>query len=575
MRGFFKCFIGGSMDKKRVRGNTSRRNRASFGATDIISGGGFPVAAIVNFLAVILLAIHRIFLAGKIYDDANGYVGMAVFVILCVGAVSIIPFKNAQKRLIRSRIQKEQIKNIGQVLKVGMILSGVVNLVLSALVFFLSSKLSMVFFGNIYGSLSFRYLALFLLVSSVAGSLMGFYDGNFKKDRVVVTRILYVLFLFVFVMIFLEKMSDYGIKASNFLKNAVFRDSYGAAGISFGVVLAAFLDVIALFGGFLLIRNTLRANIRNDKTKTEESVAGASGLLFTSALPDFLKNILFVLPLFLSVLFFCMVSKESGNVSLVSDLGIFFGKFASIFMVPFILSILASLKISECIWDAYQEKNMSKVRSICSGEMKLQAGFMGFFAGTFITLAGPICNLFFHFGDSEKTSLLLFISGFLLIVYTLGLTAFRLLVGLRRDTQAYISLGVAAIVHLIVALICEFGLKLGLSGILYSAIAFALVLLFLSLYFLKRFVRYQQEWMRSLVIPNAFALVLGLLARGLYMILDNPLGSDFSAILVLVLMLLAYVILFFKLFRMKKRELQFLPGSRLISMIMDSSRMHN
>ncbi len=562
------------MERKR-RENTKKRNSRSVTGTSYSLGSmSFPAVAVVNFLAVILLAIHRIVLAGRVYDDANGYANLAIFVVLCIGAISIVPFKNAEKRLIRSRIQKEQIKNIGQVLKVSMILSGLINLILSAFVFFFSSNLSMLFFGNIYGSLSFQYLALFLFVSSVASSLMGFYDGNFQKEKVIITRIVYVLFLFIFVMIFSEKMLAYGIKARNFLKSADFQDSNAAAGICFGILLAAFIDVIALFGGFLVTRNTLRMNIRNDKTKTGESVIGAAGLLLTSALPDFLRALLFVLPLFLSVLFYCLVTKETaGSTHINLELGIFFGKFATVFMVPMMLSILSSAKISECIWEAYQEKDMVKVRAMCSGEMKLQAGFMAFFTAVFLTLSGPVCKLFFHYGDSELAASFLFKSSFVLFFYTLAMTAFRLLIGIRRNTQAYLSLGIAATIQVILAVIFEFAFGLGLSGILYSAIAFAVVLLTMSLRFMTRFVKYHQEWIRSILIPNAFAIVLGLLIRCLYMILDNPLGSDFSAILALVILFLVYSVLFFKVFRIKKKELQYLPGNKLISVIMEFLRV--
>lgn len=548
--------------KKRQKGSRLREHPFSF-----------PFGAIINFVAVVLLVMQRIMLANRIYDDANGYVNLALFVLLVIAMVTIMPIKKAEVRLIRSRIQKEQIKNIGKVLHVSVLLCGLINALISVVIYFSANRISNVFFGSDYCSMCIQYLSFFMLISGVASALMGYFEGNGKKNQILFTRVIYVLALILFSVLFSDGMMKYGANVAMFLHSNIFKNSYAASGAAFGILLAAFIDLVCLFVCFLFMKNSLRYEMKNDRKKYRETTNDIMKLLISSALTDILKYVLFVLPIFLSVLFLALVKKDSDNTALAELFGIFFGKYASLLFVPIAFSLLASERIQEVLWEAYHEKDIVKVRAICAGEMKLQAGFMALFISIFLCMAQPVCKLIFHYGDTDMTAGLLMKSTVLIFLYPLAITSFRLLLGIRRNSQAYISLTVAFFAQVVSAVICEFALHLELTGILISAIIFAACLLAMTLMFLSKYIRYHQEWIRSLLIPTVVSIVIGLLGRLIYIILDSPLGVNFSIVLSIILIVLVYGYFFFKVFRVKKKELQYLPGGNMLLALIEFLRL--
>ena len=80
-------------------------------------------------------------IANKIYDEANGFVNLSLLILLSIAMITILPLKHAEVNLIKTRIQKEQIKNIGKVLHVSIVTSGLVSGIISVLLFFFSTKL--------------------------------------------------------------------------------------------------------------------------------------------------------------------------------------------------------------------------------------------------------------------------------------------------------------------------------------------------------------------------------------------------------------------------------------------------
>lgn len=531
------------------------------------------MAAFANFLCLILIIIQRVLIANKIYDEANGFVNLSLLILLSIAMITILPLKHAEVNLIKTRIQKEQIKNIGKVLHVSIVTSGLVSGIISVLLFFFSTKLSILFFGNASASMCFQYMSLFLLISGVSAALMGYFEGNGKKEQILFTKIIYVLFFILFSVIFSDRLMKYGAEVAVFLHSDHYKNSYAATGAGFGILLASFIDLLTLFICFLLMRSSLRYDIRNDKTKSRESNISIFQLLMKSAFSEFVKLLLFVLPFVLSILFYCIVQKRTGEICISEMMGIFFGKFVTFFMLPVALSLLVSHKIPEYLWQAYHEKDIVKVRAICSGEMKLQAGFTAYFIGLYLCLAKPLCELLFHYGDVKLTASLLMKSVFVLFFSSLAITTFRLLIGIKRISQAFLCLVLAAVVQLIVAAVCEFALNLGLTGILISMLSFSVMLLFLCLHFLRRYIKYHQEWFKSIVIPTAVAIIISLMGRLINIIFDSPLGIHFSVILAVVVVTLLYGYLFFKVFRVKKKELQYLPGGNLLLSIITFFRL--
>lgn len=523
---------------------------------------------VVPILTVLLFFIARVIISNQIGLQAEGYLNIALLPILFIEYLLFKQFENAETHLIRTRIQKEQVKNSGQVLKFTMFLSCMFGLCFAAIAFFGSLFFSKLILGEGSGSLCFQYTSLIYLLIPCVSSIYGYFRGNHKDYVVSYNRCLFMIFFLIAVLFFSKQLGSYGVQVAKFLRKDTYVDAYCAAGAGFGILFACFLSLLSTFICFLISKNSFRIRLKKDTTKLKEHPFQLCKLLFSSMTTNLLIVLIVILPLVIQILFILIVSKQGQDSAvLIREYGLFFGRFCTILLLPFLYSSLLSANVSGRVEEYYLQKDIGKLKAFCGGEMNLQASFSAIVGALMMVMAKPLCQMLYGAVVSDELVLYVRLGGVLVITAILSFTSSRLMKGIRRRRQQMIVLLLSAVLQLAVGILCSFAFHLGFLGILISEIVFTVVLLILNTRLLAKYVKYHQEWIHSLAFPLVIAVVLSFVGWGLTILLDSPLGVVFSSVLSILLVVTGYCYVLFRFIGYRRKEIILVPGGKIVLML--------
>lgn len=490
----------------------------------------------------------------------------------------------AVSRLVAARSAFKEHRNAYRIFLCAMLFAIAVGLLATLVIFFGADFFAEVISNNPKVALPLRVLAPTILVFSVMGVFRGFYQG---KNTMIPTAISQVLEQVVNAIV--------SITASYLLmKNysaSINVAAYGAAGGTFGTFVGAFVGLLFLGFVFILYKPVLNKQIRKDTASARESYRSIYKLLMITILPIVLSQTVYHISGVIDNSMFGHIieGKEitafdyevltNSTTGLYSSddvlrlIGIYSSEYRVLSNVPVAIASAIAAAIVTSISAAHAKGYTGEIRSKVSAAIKFNMIIAIPSAVGMGVLASPILRLLFR--DTYQLSANFLMLGSISIVfYALSTVSTSILQGIGKLKIPVINSAISLAIHIVLMYVLLEFTPLSAYALVIGNVIFALVVSILNWFSLEKYLNYQQEIVKTFVIPSVSAGLMGVasyfICNGFIKWMDNIL------IPILITIPIAIVLYFSLLIFMKgvdEYELAQIPKGEKIIRILRKLRL--
>lgn len=197
---------------------------------------------VANILAVITVFI----LGNRIAEGGITYISAAVSACTLAGIAVSGSLADVLGKLLRSRRNKGQYRNILELRRSALLFHGALGLLGALLLILFAGGIADGIFQIPYSTFIIMMLAPVVLLRTVTSVLQGYFQGEAAELPRAVSGILRQFFLLGFGLLFGGMLESYGEKVSSLLKESRFTPMYGCMGIALAAGLAEILMILFL-----------------------------------------------------------------------------------------------------------------------------------------------------------------------------------------------------------------------------------------------------------------------------------------------------------------------------------------
>lgn len=493
--------------------------------------------------------------------QSMAYLAAAMEGYLLLLLLFLYAMPRTMEKLMRSRIAKGQLKNAGMIFKGGTLTAVLFAVVLGCILYGTADIYAKNVLHMPFAALTLKILILFLLTAAFLLPLQGFFQGTGSYMPTFASGIGFAVFMTAGGILFVWLFEGYGQKAAALLQNATVAGMYRSAGTALGIAAAGLIPYVFLLFLYFGTGRRILLQWKKEGLKKTETCSSAGRILlltsFSAALVFFLNR----LPVYLGILFYQMTTKGTaveplgGYYSMVEMTGLFFVILFSIGLVRSQNTIVSAVKREEM--KIAKENLNAAVQWSLLASLALPAFSMG--AGI------PILHLLFP--RMKEMPVLLTLSGIGVVLFLPAgfFIGIRLALGQKR--QVNLSLLSALAVYIVFVLV---GLKVTGQNIYVLALGrvlFGAVICGMNGFSLCRTVRFEPEWVRTVLFPIISAGVTGLILFLLQKALYTYLGDVLMLLITLLIGSICYLSLLFVLRCIQKKELRLMPGGQVLEKV--------
>ena len=186
-------------------------------------------------------------------------------------------------------------------------------------------------------------------------------------------------------------------------------------------------------------------------------------------------------------------------------------------------------------------------------------------------LAKPVCNLLFISEDNTMLIRLSMVGSLAVVFYSLSTVTNAILQGLGRLDVPIRHAVAALVVHVAVLEVFLLVLKMGIYSVVFANIIFAFVMCLLNGHAIAKYVRYRQEYKKTILLPTLCSLIMGAAAYGVYRLvygmlppsmMKGRLGMAAVVLPSVAVAIVVYALLLVRLKAVDEEELMAMPGGR-------------
>lgn len=538
------------------------------------------ILAVASLLVRVIGLIYRIPMNRIIGLEGVGYYSKAFEVYNIALILSSYSLPIAVSRLVSARRVQKEHKNAYRIFTGAMFFAIIVGLLATLIMFFGAGLISDVFFKTPGVKLPLQILAPTIFIFSIMGVLRGFYQG---KNTMIPTAVSQVLEQVVNAVVSIT--AAYILVNNNSISPNI--SSYGAAGGTLGTFIGACSALLFLLFVFALYKPFLNKQMKHDHSETIESYQMIGKLLAITIAPIILSQTVYQISGLLDEAMFGHImstktiqafDKEvlknvvAGQVYSPADYntlsGIYSGEYRLLTNVPVAIAAAIGAAIVTSI-SADQAKGMlSSIRSKIHAAIKFNMIIAIPSSVGMGVLASPL--LFLIFDDEYKLSANIMILGCSSIVfYALSTVSTAVLQGVGRLKLPVIHSAISLGIHVILVFCLLMFTPLSTYSLVIGNVTFPLVVSVLNWIAISRHLDYQQEIIKTFLIPTLSAGIMGLLTYFAYKGMLLLSGSVLLSTLISVLLaIITYFVLLIFMKGVDEDELRFLPkGSAIVRML--------
>ena len=533
------------------------------GSNFIIQGS---ILAIAGIIVRLIGMLYRIPLANYIGDEGNGYYSAAYNIYSIMLILSSYSLPVAVSKMVSARLARGQYRNARKILRAALFYATIVGGVGFCALWFGSGFFAEHVIKMPYSAYALKVLAPTVWIMAYLGVLRGFFQGHSTMVPTAVSQIFEQIVNAVISLLAAKSLFDLGVKSNLVYGSTEYSYAFGAAGGALGTGAGALTALILFVGLYLMYRPKMKRRIRKEQGTSAESYGMITSTLFLTVVPIIVSSSLYNSSTVIDNVLFGQIMTGLGEAKqIASQWGIYSGKYHLLFNIPVAVANSLSSSLIPALSRAVAEKDRKQTLNRIASAIRFSMIIAIPSAVGLAVLAAPISNLLFPGRDNTDLIKMTCYGSSAVVVYSLSTVTNAVLQGINRMKTPIRNAGISLVLHTVILFVMLRYLHMGIYGVLYANILFALFICILNARSIARFKRYRQEVKKTFLIPMVASAVMGAAAFGVYRAAYSVFGNLISTGISVFVAMLVYFVLLILLKGVDAQELRSMPGGTRLS----------
>lgn len=533
------------------------------GSNFIIQGS---ILAIAGIIVRLIGMLYRIPLANYIGDEGNGYYSAAYNIYSIMLILSSYSLPVAVSKMVSARLARGQYRNARKILRAALFYATIVGGVGFCALWFGSGFFAEHVIKMPYSAYALKVLAPTVWIMAYLGVLRGFFQGHSTMVPTAVSQIFEQIVNAVISLLAAKSLFDLGVKSNLVYGSTEYSYAFGAAGGALGTGAGALTALILFVGLYLMYRPKMKRRIRKEQGTSAESYGMITSTLFLTVVPIIVSSSLYNSSTVIDNVLFGQIMTGLGEAKqIASQWGIYSGKYHLLFNIPVAVANSLSSSLIPALSRAVAEKDRKQTLNRIASAIRFSMIIAIPSAVGLAVLAAPISNLLFPGRDNTDLIKMTCYGSSAVVVYSLSTVTNAVLQGINRMKTPIRNAGISLVLHTVILFVMLRYLHMGIYGVLYANILFALFICILNARSIARFKRYRQEVKKTFLIPMVASAVMGAAAFGVYRAAYSIFGNLISTGISVLVAVAVYFVLLILLKGVDVQELRSMPGGTRLS----------
>lgn len=533
------------------------------GSNFIIQGS---ILAIAGIIVRLIGMLYRIPLANYIGDEGNGYYSAAYNIYSIMLILSSYSLPVAVSKMVSARLARGQYRNARKILRAALFYATIVGGVGFCALWFGSGFFAEHVIKMPYSAYALKVLAPTVWIMAYLGVLRGFFQGHSTMVPTAVSQIFEQIVNAVISLLAAKSLFDLGVKSNLVYGSTEYSYAFGAAGGALGTGAGALTALILFVGLYLMYRPKMKRRIRKEQGTSAESYGMITSTLFLTVVPIIVSSSLYNSSTVIDNVLFGQIMTGLGEAKqIASQWGIYSGKYHLLFNIPVAVANSLSSSLIPALSRAVAEKDRKQTLNRIASAIRFSMIIAIPSAVGLAVLAAPISNLLFPGRDNTDLIKMTCYGSSAVVVYSLSTVTNAVLQGINRMKTPIRNAGISLVLHTVILFVMLRYLHMGIYGVLYANILFALFICILNARSIARFKRYRQEVKKTFLIPMVASAIMGAAAFGVYRAAYSIFGNLISTGISVLVAVAVYFVLLILLKGVDAQELRSMPGGTRLS----------
>ena len=533
------------------------------GSNFIIQGS---ILAIAGIIVRLIGMLYRIPLANYIGDEGNGYYSAAYNIYSIMLILSSYSLPVAVSKMVSARLARGQYRNARKILRAALFYATIVGGVGFCALWFGSGFFAEHVIKMPYSAYALKVLAPTVWIMAYLGVLRGFFQGHSTMVPTAVSQIFEQIVNAVISLLAAKSLFDLGVKSNLVYGSTEYSYAFGAAGGALGTGAGALTALILFVGLYLMYRPKMKRRIRKEQGTSAEGYGMITSTLFLTVVPIIVSSSLYNSSTVIDNVLFGQIMTGLGEAKqIASQWGIYSGKYHLLFNIPVAVANSLSSSLIPALSRAVAEKDRKQTLNRIASAIRFSMIIAIPSAVGLAVLAAPISNLLFPGRDNTDLIKMTCYGSSAVVVYSLSTVTNAVLQGINRMKTPIRNAGISLVLHTVILFVMLRYLHMGIYGVLYANILFALFICILNARSIARFKRYRQEVKKTFLTPMVASAVMGAAAFGVYRAAYSVFGNLISTGISVLVAVAVYFVLLILLKGVDAQELRSMPGGTRLS----------
>lgn len=526
----------------------------------IVQGGILAMAGIVSRI----IGIARRFPMQHIFGDkGNGYYAAAYSVYSIMLIISCYSLPLAVSKAVSAKMSKKQYKSAQRVFQCAMIFAMTMGGIMFLVCEFLGDFLAEYVMEEPMGAMALKVLGPALLTVSVMGVFRGYFQGLGTMMPTAISQILEQIFVLIGSIAGTYVLYHYGDKVGALLHNEDFAPAYGAAGASIGPVLGSVVGLLFLAFVYVLYQKGTKKRSVSDANGRVDGYSQIFKLIILTIVPVLLSSTVYNISDVIDTKIFGSIMIQKGLGDKKTDIwGVYTGKYKVLINVPIALANAMCSSIVPVLTQLMVRGEYGRARERIGQAMRFTMIVAFPSAVGLAVLARPIISMLFK-GEVDMAVDMLHIGSLSVVFFAVSTLTNGVLQGINKMKVPVRNAAISLVIH-IVFLYVTLQLGMGINAVIYANILFAAVVCVLNALAVRKYLRYNQELVRTFAIPAIASIVMGIVIGLLNMALSKTVGNVVTVFVGMGIGVVVYFVVLILLKGINERDLKSMPGGRTI-----------
>ncbi len=489
----------------------------------ILVQGGILAAA--SIIVRIIGMLYRIPMNNIIGTNGMGYYSNAFSIYSIMLLLSSYSMPLAVSKMVSAQLSRKKYTNSYRIFRGSLVFGLGIGLIFGLFTWF-GADFFASFLHMPLAVYAIRALAPTIFIMAILGVYRGYFQGMNTMVPTAFSQVLEQLVNAITSIAFALWLFHIGSRKDLVLGEDTYASALGAAGGTIGTglgALAALLFLIVLFAAYKTI---LKARIREEGPTEAPSYFHLYRGIMASIIPVIICTALYnVVSLVDSAMLGQFMSQNGMQDEYETIWGIYTGEYITLINLPISLASALASSIIPAVMKAMAAGRPGMALQRISTAIRFTFLISVPSAVGLAVLANPLIDIMFPVDSEKKAASMLLIGSCAVIFFSLSTVTNAILQGINRLRIPIINTAISLVVHIVLVYILVYQMDMGIYGILFSYIVFALLITGLNNYYLETHTRLKLDFVKVYVLPVIASILMGAIVWGSYYLLQNIIGK--------------------------------------------------